>query len=268
MSHRMLIVPAVLLTFTIACAGEAPPATVAAAVVDADGSCADAHSAQVCTWGKMNGPALVEAGATVPIAAIEHAPANAPMVWPPAALVSLEMPEAVRQQGGLVQMTMFWEAGGHPPGAFLTPHFDFHFYTISAAEMAAIDCKDDRKPASLPTAFGLPDISLPPDMVHMTGVPTLIGLCVPKMGMHAILTREIERKDAFEGTMVIGYYKGTPIFIEPMVSKTMLMKKASFDLPVPAIPGLTGRHPTLFRAEWDAASQAYRFIFSEFAAGA
>jgi hypothetical protein len=101
----------------------------------------------------------------------------------------------------------------------------------------------------------------------MMGVPALVGLCVPKMGMHAILSTEIERKDAFDGTMVIGYYTGKPIFVEPMISKAMLMKKASFDLPIPNVPGLARRQPTRFHAEYDAARQAYRFILSAFVPG-
>jgi hypothetical protein len=178
--------------------------------------------------------------------------------------VSLEMPDAARRLGGLAQLTMFWESGGHPPGAFMTPHFDFHFYSIASSELAAIDCKDESKPAALPAAFGLPDIPLPPHMAEMMGVPTLVGLCVPTMGMHAILASEIERKDAFDGTMVIGYYKGRPIFIEPMVAKATLMKRASFDLPIPEVPGLSGPHPTRFHAEYDAAKQSYQFTFSGF----
>jgi hypothetical protein len=232
--------------------------------VDVKGACADAFNAQVCTWAKMNGPTLVETGAVVPLATLENSPAEVPMVWPPVALVSLDMPDAARQQGGLTHLTMFWEAGGHPPGAFMTPHFDFHFYTVAASERTAMDCKDESKPVSLPAAYGLPDILLPPEMVQMTGVPTLVGLCVPQMGMHAMLATEIERKDAFNGTMVIGYYKGKPIFIEPMLSKVMLMKKASFDLPIPDVPGLAGPHPTKFHADYDAAQQAYRFTFSAF----
>ena len=47
-------------------------------------------------------------------------------------------------------------------------------------------------------------------------------------------------------------------------AKAMLMKKASFDLPIPEVPGLTGPHPTRFHAEYDAAQQAYRFTFSGF----
>ena len=161
-------------------------------------------------------------------------------------------------------MTFYWEGDGHPPGAFMTPHFDFHFYTITPAELAAVDCRDVTKPTALPAAFGLPDIPLPPDMAKMMGVQSLIGLCVPQMGMHSILASEIDRKDAFSGTMVIGYYKGRPIFIEPMIAKATLMKKESFDLPIPEIPGMTGAHPTRFHAGWDAATNAYKFAFSGF----
>lgn len=258
MLHRALIVSAVLLSVAASgCAKEE-------ALVEVKGTCADAHNAQVCTWAKMKGTTLVEAGAIVPIASIENAPAETPMVWPPTMLASVNMPDAARQQGGLGVLTMFWESGGHPPGAYMTPHFDFHFYSIPLSDVKAIDCRDESKPAALPAAFGLPDIPLPPHMAQLTGVPTLVGLCVPTMGMHAVLASEIERKDAFDGTMVVGYYKGKPIFIEPMVAKAMLMKKASFDLPIPEVPGLTGPHPTKFRAEYDVAQQAYRFTFSGF----
>jgi hypothetical protein len=84
------------------------------------------------------------------------------------------------------------------------------------------------------------------------------------MGMHSLPTAEMESKDAFRGSMVVGYYHGKAIFIEPMLSKTMLMEKKSFDLPVPSIPGLTAAHPTKFHAEYDAAQQSYRFVFSAF----
>jgi hypothetical protein len=57
---------------------------------------------------------------------------------------------------------MYWEAGGHPPGTFLTPHFDFHFYAIGSAERSAIDCVDLSKPAELPAGYAFSDIQLPP----------------------------------------------------------------------------------------------------------
>ena len=92
----------------------------------------------------------------------------------------------------------------------------------------------------------------------------LVGLCVADMGMHALLASELESDEIFDGTMVVGYYQGAPIFVEPMIASDMLMRRQSFDLPVPAVSGLPEgmRYPQRFRAEYDAATEAYRFIFS------
>jgi hypothetical protein len=49
-----------------------------------------------------------------------------------------------------------------------------------------------------------------------------------------------------------------------MIAKAMLMKKASFDLPIPSVPELKGPRPTKFRADYDAALRAYRFTLSGF----
>jgi len=258
MPHRVRTFSAVLLAVAAGACASATP------IVEVNGSCADAFKAQVCTWAKTQGKNVVEVGAVVPISSIENAPADDPMVWPPVAAARLDMPESVRQTGGLTEFTMYWEAGGHPPGPYMTPHFDFHFYTVPPAERVAIDCTDNTKPATLPAAYGIVDVPLPPDMAKMMGVNTLVGLCVPKMGMHTLLTAELEGKEAFKGSMVIGYYHGKPIFIEPMLTKTMLLEKKSFDLPIPSIPGLSSAHPTRFHAEYDAAKQSYRFIFSAF----
>ena len=259
MSHRTTAV----LFLALAAAGCAKDD----AIVDVKGSCADAFKAPVCTYAKMKGKTLVEAGAVVPLASIENSPKTAPMAWPPVADAVANMPDSALKQSGLTHLTFYWEADGHPPGAFMTPHFDFHFYLVPPAEVAAMDCKDLTKPAALPAAFTLRDEELPPDMQKMMGVKSLVGLCVPGMGMHSLLTSEYERKDAFEGSMVIGYYKGKAVFIEPMIAKATLMKKASFDIPMPDVPGLTGAHPTKFHAEWDAAGNSYKFMFTGFTPG-
>src|SRR5215472_1860004 len=140
MSRRALIVSAVLLASAVVASTEG------AAPADLQGACGIAFKGQVCTWARMNGTTLQEAGALVPLASIDNAPADAPMIWPPAPVASLAMPAAVTQQGGFTELTMFWEAGGHPPGAFLTPHFDFHFYTVPPAMIPGIDCSDLSKP--------------------------------------------------------------------------------------------------------------------------
>jgi len=239
-------------------------ATETAAVdVDVKGSCADVHGAQICTWAKTRGNSLIEAGAIVPIASIEAAPEHGPMTWPPAPTASINLPDSVRQQSGFSELTVYWESMGHPPGPYMTPHFDFHFYSIPRAEREAIDCKDVSKPSALPAAYGMPDVDLPPDMAKMTGVPTLVGLCVPAMGMHSLLDAEMKSAETFRGTMVVGYYRGKPIFIEPMVTRAMLMEKKSFALDIPDIAGLK-THPKKFRADYDGTQNAYRFTFSEF----
>jgi hypothetical protein len=259
MPHRSRTIVAVLLALGVGACASAP------ALVEVKGACADVFKGQVCTWAKTQGMNLVEVGALVPLASIENAPAEGSMAWPPAIDAKLDLPESVRQQAGLTQLTVYWEAMGHPPGPYMTPHFDFHFYMVAPADEAAIDCKDNSKPSALPAEYSLPDVPLPPDFAKLTGVPTLVGLCVPQMGMHSLPTTTLDTKDAFRGSMVIGYYRGKPIFFEPMLTKTMLMEKRSFDLAIPEIPGLAGAHPTKFHAEYNATQQAYRFIFSAFA---
>ncbi len=251
----------VLATVLCACSKEVP-------VVEVKGECAEAYQAELCTWARMQGTTVIAAGLTVPTASIENAPDEQQMVWPPAITATLRMPESVQQQAGLTELTVFWEAHGHPPGPYLTPHFDFHFYTIPPAERSAIDCTDETKPSVMPAGYSLPDVILPPPMAEMAGVSTLIGLCVEQMGMHSLLTSELESTDTFRGSMVIGYYGGTPIFIEPMLTRSLLLEKRSFDLPIPSIPGMAGAYPRAFQAEYDAQQQVYHFVFSDFEPGA
>jgi hypothetical protein len=237
-------------------------------IVEVQGECGDAFKGQVCTWAHTKGDSLVDAGATVPIASIEAATDGTMPAWPPVAERKLKLPADVVAKGGLTQLSIFWEGVGHPPAQFMTPHFDFHFYVVPAGEEMTYDCKDRTKPATLPAGYVLPDQALPPDMAKMIGVDTLFGVCVPNMGMHSLPASEMERKDTFQGDMVIGYYAGKPIFIEPMLTKAMLMEKKSFDLPIPTIPGLTTAYPRVFHAEFDEKGQTYRFTFSGFAPGA
>lgn len=263
--HNPMRYLAALALSAAACTTESP-------IADLKGDCADAFGGQVCTWAKTQGKNVVEVGALVPIASIANAPAGSPeskMEFPPVALAKLDLPEPARQSSGLTQLTMYWEAMGHPPGPYLTPHFDFHFYySTPATDVAALDCADSAKPSALPAGYSLPDQPLPPELAKMAGVSTLIGLCVPHMGMHSLLTSELESKETFRGSMVIGYYHAKPVFVEPMVTRAMLMEKRSFDLPIPDIPGLSGAHPTKFHAEYDKQREAYRFVFSGFSPAA
>jgi hypothetical protein len=251
----------VLATVVAACTPREVPITEVA------GECVDAYQAKVCTWATMKGDSVLDVGADIPVALFENAPEHTDMVWPPALLADIKLPDAAHAQSGFSHLTVLWESMGHPPGPFLTPHFDFHFYPMTQAERNAIDCADLAKPSALAAGYVLPDFGLPPPMVELTKADTLVGLCVPQMGMHSLDATLMEGTDPFRGTMVLGYYKTGLIFIEPMISKAMLMEKKTFDLPIPSIPGRTAVYPRAFRADYKAETNSYRFVFSGLKAG-
>ncbi len=207
----------------------------------------------------MEDGAVVEVGATIPMSLIEDVPADAEMVWPPQQLGAIALPVEAQNALGIDHMGINWEAHGHPPTSFLTQHFDFHFYSVTPEEVRAIDCSDESKPAVLPTGYVLPDIDVP-------GMGVLVGLCVPRMGMHAMPQEEVTQTEEFDASMMLGYYGGRPIFFEPMVSRDLLLRRADFGLPVPSLAGTpSGVHyPTEFRAEYHSAGDQYRLIFSGF----
>jgi hypothetical protein len=221
------------------------------------GECKPLNAGEVCTWARMSGNTLLAFGATIPMRAVESAPAEEPMVWPPKAAVTIAMPAVVDSAAGFSNMNVFWEPHGHPPAPYLVPHFDFHFNNISAADVAAIDCADTTKPSTLPAAYELPDIAIPQ-------VGMLVGLCVPAMGMHALPGAELHSTVPFQKTMIVGYYHQQPVFLEPMITRATLMERRTFSLDVPRVAGEPARVrlPAAFQAQYDSTTQAYRFEFS------
>lgn len=253
MRARVASVAALTVIALAGCADTTPePPTV-------EGECADVYGADVCTWATLTGSGVTEFGVTIPLASIERAPEQMEMVWPPVLVAMVKLPAGVTTAMGVDHLTVYWEPHGHPPGPYLTPHFDFHFYNIANDTREAIDCADLTKPADVPAGYRFADVEIP-------GVGMLVGLCVPAMGMHALLASEMESGEIFDGTMVIGYYHGSPILFEPMIARHMLMRRQSFDLPMPTVSGLPDgvRYPQSFRAEYDVATDAYRFVFSGF----
>jgi hypothetical protein len=220
-------------------------------------SCQAVFGAQVCTWSRTSGSRVVAFGATIPMASIENSPDSAAMTWPPTMVAEIPMPDDARRATGVNDLTVYWEPHGHPPAPFLTPHFDFHFYVISDSARMAIDCADSTKPATLPAGYSLPDMDLP-------GIGHLPGVCVPQMGMHSLPTKELSDTVIFSGTMVMGFYKGQPIFFEPMIARAKLLERHSFTIPMatPAGLGAGVHYPTRFDAEYDPAIPGYRFVFS------
>ena len=221
------------------------------------GECRQVNGADVCTWHTMQGDRVLSFGATIPMKVAENAPAEMPMTWPPKADATIPLGDMIKSATGFDNMTVFWEPHGHPPGPYLTPHFDFHF---NSEDVSKIDCADTTKPAAIPAGYELPDVTIP-------GIGNLVGICAPGMGMHSLLASELHSSALFQKTMIVGYYHQRAIFVEPMITKTTLMDRKTFSLDIPAVPGAPpGAHyPTKFTAVYDSTAQAYRFTFSDFA---
>lgn len=224
-----------------------------------EGDCASLYDGRVCTWATLSGETVVEFGATVPIGAIESAPLDLEMVFPPSPVAVIPLPDEVAQATGFNHLMINWEPHGHPPALFAVPHFDFHFYTVDPAVVTAIDCRDVSKPGQLPEAYALPDITIP-------GLGELVGLCVPGMGMHAMPAEEVAQTDPFGASMLVGYYEGDVIFVEPMIARAKLLAAEGFTMEVPTVTtaGADVRWPSRFEAVYDESTQTYRFTYSGF----
>lgn len=239
----------------------AGPAVAAEATITwerhTQGACEHVFGGEVCTFSREHGPDLIEFGATVPLATVENAPLEGEMVFPPITLARIPLPESVRERTGIDHLGVNWEVHGHPPGPFMTPHFDFHFYTIDGEEVDAIDCTDTEKPDVLPDTYVLPDMQMPDGT-------TLVGVCVPAMGMHALAEPELNATSLFEASMVVGYYARNRVFIEPMIARDKLLQRADFSLTVPATGAMEPGQawPSGFHARFDEAGNAWQLVFT------
>jgi hypothetical protein len=225
------------------------------------GGCQQVFGGDICTWATMDGHRVTAFGATVPLKTVTDAPMGGEMVFPPVANAIIPLPAEVAQVTGFDHLAVNWEAHGHPPTTFLTPHFDFHFYTVPRDRVTAIDCADASKPDRLPSRYSLPDITIP-------GMGTLVGLCVPQMGMHGVPADDLSDTTAFGASMLVGYYQRQLIFLEPMIAQAKLAQAKSFSMEVPSLPGSRAvpGWPTRFEATYDAEARSYRFVFSGFPA--
>lgn len=221
-----------------------------------DETCSPLYGSSVCTSYKMQAGKITELSLRVPIAMIEQAPANVPMMWPPKPDLVVPFAPTVQQQTGFTFADIYWNPHGHGPAAYLTPHFDFHFYFAPQGKIEEVDCKNSVKPKDVPVHYALIDEDVP-------GLGKLVGLCIPGMGMHAIPATDVANKTPWKGSMMVGYYSGAPIFFEPMITSAFLLQKRSFSLPVPQDVASTAhvRYPKRFRAVYLPKQNSYDFTF-------
>jgi hypothetical protein len=113
-----------------------------------------------------------------------------------------------------------WNPYGHPPtGVYDVPHFDFHFYKISADEQMGIPPYTDQT-ASLFDNY-------PPSGYIPAGYVPIPG-GVPQMGKHwaDVMAPEFNG-GSFTKTFIYGTYNGAVTFYEPMVTRAYIENTTS-----------------------------------------
>lgn len=126
-----------------------------------------------------------------------------------------------------------WNPHGHEPAnIYDKPHFDFHFYMVSEAEvMGATD--ETKLNANVPTGF-----------TPQNYVP---GPVIPMMGKHYIdVTSPEFNGQTFTQTFIYGAYDGKVTFYEPMITLAFLKSTTTFErsIPQPSKYVKAGYYPT------------------------
>ncbi len=161
------------------------------------------------------------------------------------------MPPVGADVSPLDHVTVDWNPAGHEPmHVYDRPHFDFHFYFMSAAERDAIGPFD-----TIGFNVPLPAAQLAPLYLETPGG-------VPRMGAHVIdlTSPEIAGTGAFTHTFIYGKYAGRLTFLEPMISEEFLLSKPDLEATIrkPASFGRTGHFPTAYTVGYNEAAKTYR----------
>lgn len=161
------------------------------------------------------GGAPVELGIALTPGALQGLPAHAMMTE-----TVLPLP-AGASIAPYTHAVLNWNPMGHePPGIYDTPHFDFHFYALDRSIQAAITCAGDDHAVCLAPV----DPSLVP--ADYVGGPE----GVPTMGWHWVDPRSPEfNGQPFTSTYIYGYYGGRLTFVEPMVTRELLLSGRTFE---------------------------------------
>ncbi len=173
----------------------------------------------------------------------------------------LPMPAGARAAGVVTEhVSLDWNPHGHEPtGLFTLPHFDVHFYTVSAAErMTWVPTSPDfANGARQPTAAYMP--------AGYVADPS--GAVIPTMGLHWLDSADptyAPGGPGFTEVVLWGSYDGEVVFVEPMITKaTFEALRASGDvhtetLAQPASVAKAGYYPTTYSVRYDAEAGAYR----------
>jgi hypothetical protein len=145
-----------------------------------------------------------------------------------------------------------WNPKGHiPDGVYNVPHFDFHFYMISQADKEKITLtgEDLARAHKAPAPEFMPEGYILPE-----------GTEVPRMGAHAIDPSSPEFNNMpFTKTFIYGFYDGKMVFLEPMMTKTLLETTANTTdfIKLPRAYAKRGYYPTVYSVKHDETKREY-----------
>lgn len=154
-------------------------------------------------------------------------------------------------------ITINWNPKGHiPPGIYDIPHFDFHFYLISMDDRDKITGKGD---SALKMQKNVSAEYIPKGYISTPGGE-------PRMGAHWINPESPEFiGNTFTKTFIYGFYNGTMVFLEPMVSVSYLKRKQNFieDIERPEKYPIPGRYPTKYSLQYDKQKKEYKIALED-----
>jgi len=136
---------------------------------------------------------------------------------------------------------MGWNPHGHEPEhIYDRPHFDFHFYMMTPAQVAAIP----------PYEVDSVKFNNWPAPAYLPANYFNAGGGVPQMGAHwvDVTSGEFNGK-GFTQTFIYGSYDGNVTFYEPMITLDFLKNNSNFEraIPQPSKVQKSGYYPTKMR---------------------
>jgi hypothetical protein len=127
-----------------------------------------------------------------------------------------------------------WNPSGHEGPMYMLPHFDFHYYNMTPAQVDGI--------VEGTQMNNHPDVAYIP-AGHIAPAPG-----VPKMGKHWLdpTSPELGGGKVFTQTFIFGSYDGKINFWEPMITKAFIDTTTNFSrtIPQPAKFQRSGYYPT------------------------
>lgn len=189
--------------------------------------------------------------------------------------LTVPLPQTATNAVNIEWVTVGWNPEGHvPAGVYDVPHFDFHFFLVEQEEVeqeippGSCDTDDDGT-----ADFGvscdvqergvepLPDVQRPDGYVSTDET-------VPFMGNHWVNQNAPEfNGKRFTHTWIYGSYDGQLNFIEPMITREVLMNlrgREITDVPTPEAFPEAGFYPTQYVIRYLRRQDAYAVFLRRF----